>query len=193
MSHIVRYRAGARTGRPPLLFRSALLALVFVVLYSTATPLSARGTYQSSEDFLTEVFQDSVPEPEIIWFTGKLRDDATAILGHPPGNLRQRYWYRAGRSAWVLEEIGKERPITVGIVVKNNRIERIKVLVFRESRGWEVRYPFFTDQFHGASLAEDNRLDRNIDGISGATLSVRALKKLARVALLLHGKVAEAP
>jgi uncharacterized protein with FMN-binding domain len=85
-----------------------------------------------------------------------------------------------------LEEIGKEQPITTGIVVEDGKIDQVKVLVFRESRGFEVRYPFFTDQFRGATLREGLDLDREIDGISGATLSVRALTKLARLALLLH-------
>ena len=61
----------------------------------------------------------------------------------------------------------------------------MKVLVFRESRGWEVRYPFFTEQFADASLKAETKLDRKIDGISGATLSVDALIKLARLALFL--------
>ena len=65
-------------------------------------------------------------------------------------------------------------------------ILEVKVLIFRESRGWEVKYPFFTDQFKGATLVSDNNLDRKIDGITGATLSVNALTKLGRIALLLH-------
>ncbi len=100
--------------------------------------------------------------------------------------LRLRYWGRDGRTAWILDEIGKEEPITTGIVVNGRAIEEVKVLIFRESRGWEVRHPFFTDQFKGARLGHDDQLDRHIDGISGATLSVRALKRLARVALFLH-------
>lgn len=99
-----------------------------------------------------------------------------------------RYWGEKHRTAWILEEIGKERPITVGLVIDNGRLETVKVLVFRESRGWEVRYPFFTDQFNGARLTNEHGLDRSIDGISGATLSVRALKKLARLALFLHNQ-----
>jgi hypothetical protein len=70
--------------------------------------------------------------------------------------------------------------------VNENALESIRVLAFRESRGWEVRYPFFTDQFSGIQLTPDRQLDRTVDGISGATLSVRALKKLARLALYLH-------
>ena len=61
----------------------------------------------------------------------------------------------------------------------------VRVLIYRESRGWEVKYPAFTDQFRGARLTSDGKLDQSIDGISGATLSVHALTRLARLALLL--------
>ncbi|MBT8117818.1 MAG: FMN-binding protein, partial [Gammaproteobacteria bacterium] len=91
--------------------------------------------------------------------------------------------------AWILEEIGKERPITTGLVINEQGIERLRVLVFRESRGWEVKHPFFTDQFPGIQLTAGRELDGPIDGVSGATLSVRALKKLARLALYFHRQV----
>jgi Na+-transporting NADH:ubiquinone oxidoreductase subunit NqrC len=74
----------------------------------------------------------------------------------------------------------------VGIVVNDNKIERINILIFRESRGWEVRYPFFTEQFTSATLTSKYQLDKGIDGISGATLSVNAVKKLAALALFFH-------
>ena len=93
------------------------------------------------------------------------------------------------RTAWILEEVGKEKPITAGIVINNEKIELVKVLVFRESRGWEVRHDFFTNQFKQIALKPDHQLDKSIDNISGATLSVRAVSKLARIALLLDKKV----
>ena len=120
------------------------------------------------------------------------RDTATAILGHRYPSLRVRYWGDARRSAWILEEIGKEKPITVGLVVNGQNIEQVRVLAFRESRGWEVRYPFFTDQFANARLTDNERLDRSIDGITGATLSVGAVTRIARVALLMHEHVTDA-
>ena len=153
------------------------------------TAALARGVYQRPADFVSEAFGGAPPPPKVVWVTGSLRERIARVLGHPPRFLRVRAWLRDGRSAWVLEEIGKEQPITVGIVVDRGRIERIRVLIFRESRGWEVREPFFTRQFEGATLRAGDELDRPIDGISGATLSVRALTRLARVALLLHRKV----
>lgn len=149
----------------------------------------ARGTYQEPADFLADTFGDEPPSPAVVWLRGETRETATAILGHRYPSLRIRYWGDSRRSAWILEEVGKDQPITVGLVVTDGRIERIRVLVFRESRGWEVRHPFFTDQFRDIGLAGELDLDRDIDGISGATLSVRALKKLARLALYLHSRI----
>lgn len=162
--------------------------LAFLVLLLPAGPVPADDVYQTREDFLQEVFAGVVPEASVLWLRDALRTTSTAIMGHPYPGLRVRYWLRDGRSAWILEEIGKEKPITVGCVVANGSIELVRVLAFRESRGWEVRYPFFTDQFRGMGLTGDHALDRSVDGISGATLSVRALEKLARLALYLHGQ-----
>jgi hypothetical protein len=168
------------------MLKKIMITLVLAV-YCTTTP--ARGTYQEPADFLAEAFPDGVPEARVMWLSGERADTVKSILGHRYTSLRVRYWSREQRSAWILDEIGKDHPITVGLVINAGRLERIKVLIFRESRGWEVRHPFFTDQFSGAGLTADNRLDRGIDGISGATLSVRALKKLARLALYFHSKV----
>ena len=158
-----------------------------LLLAPTASTL-AEDVDQEPEAFINEVFDGKPPAPAVLWITRELRAPITEILGHTPDALRVRYWGVRHRTAWVLEEIGKERPITVGLVVVNGRMDTVKVLAFRESRGWEVRYPFFTDQFKGTRLMGENELDHSIDGISGATLSVRALQKLARLALFLHNQ-----
>ena len=96
---------------------------------------------------------------------------------------------QGNRTVWILERIGKELPITAGFVITDNKIESFKVLVFRESRGWEIRNDFFTRQFDGGQLIEKNKLNHRIDNITGATLSVNAMKKLSRMALYLHQHV----
>lgn len=166
------------------LVSSALVLLL--LLYSCF--VVADSPYQSSDAFLEEVFIDDVPTPQAIWLKGEVKETTADILGHAYPGIRIRYWGKDGRTAWVLEEVGKTQPITVGLVVNADGLELIRVLAFRESRGWEVRYPFFTDQFTGIGLNDDNDLNRSIDGISGATLSVRALEKLARLALYLHAQ-----
>lgn len=146
----------------------------------------ATGTYQEPSEFIHGAFSGDVPKASKLWVKKDLKEKIREILGHDLNVLRIKYWRKDTRTAWILEEIGKERPITAGIVINDNRIESVNVLTFRESRGWEVRYPFFTDQFSDATLKENNLLDRHIDGISGATLSVKAMVKMARLALLLH-------
>ena len=152
---------------------------------------NAERVYQQPDAFVAESFAGKPPAPTVLWLTGDLKAEVRAVLDHDYPALRLRYWGQDNRSVWVLEEIGKESPITVGIVVENNRIAQMRVLVFRESRGWEVESPAFIHQYLGAELkpaqgASAVQLDRHIDGISGATLSVRALSKLSRLALLLH-------
>jgi hypothetical protein len=159
--------------------------LTFLAMLA-ATRICAGESYQTPDAFLRETFADATPAPEVMWLKGDIKEATAAILGHPYPGLRIRYWGKDARTAWILEEIGKEKPITVGLVVGPDGMELLRVLEFRESRGWEVRYPFFTDQFGGIGLTADRQLDRHIDGISGATLSVRALQKLARLALYLH-------
>ena len=96
-----------------------------------------------------------------------------------------RYWQSGDRSVWILNEIGKEQPITFGVVIQAGKIERVKVLAFRESRGGEIRHPAFTQQFKDATLV-GKALDRHIDGVSGATLSVWAMTAVTRLALYLE-------
>jgi len=170
----------------PLILRSVFCLLLTVFACNISLAASA---YQTPEDFLFESFADHVPEQGIIWISGKRKAAVKNILGHRYPSLRVRYWSKQQRSVWILQEIGKEKPITAGVIVNHGRLERIKVLVYRESRGWEVRYPFFTDQFKGARLGKNDNLDRHIDGISGATLSTRAMKKLAALALYLDAEL----
>lgn len=137
------------------------------------------------EVFLSRVFAGEIPQSHTVWMNGDVAVVAEKILGHEPVFLRLRYWGDSERSAWIIDEIGKTEPITFGIVIADNRIESAQVLAFRESRGWEIKYEFFTRQFNGAELENDQHLDRGIDGISGATLSVKAMTKVSRFVLYL--------
>jgi len=165
--------------------------LLFVTSLAFAGPAGEAGRYIETDKYLASVFPAEVPAARTLWITGDLREGVERMLGHRFTALRLRYWFDGASSAWVLNEIGKELPITIGVAVANGAIENVRVLEFRESRGWEVRYPFFTDQFVDARLSSDERLDRRIDGITGATLSVAAVARIARVALLLHEHVAK--
>jgi hypothetical protein len=172
-----------------------LVAALVTIWIGTSTPSAAAvEVYQTAENFLLEVFPPQPPEPRVVWIAGDLKQQVKRVMGHRLSQLRVRYWARNGRTAWILEEIGKVEPITAGFVVEGGKIERVKILIYRENRGWEVRYPAFTDQFRNAGIGDpdDLDLDRGIDGITGATLSVRAITRLAQLALVLDAKVSPA-
>jgi len=161
------------------------LTALSLLLPALALPATV---YETQPDFLARAFSGSPPAPGVLWLSGERKTAVRQLLGHDYPALRLRYWCSAGRSAWVLDEIGKDLPITVGIIIAAGTIRDLRVLTYRESRGGEVATPAFTDQFIDASLGGDDRLDVAIDGISGATLSVQALTKLATMALYLHSE-----
>jgi hypothetical protein len=164
------------------------LKLLIVLLLTLPLPalVYPASVYETQAEFLSRAFVDSPPEPDILWLSGERKSAVRQLLGHDYSALRLRYWCQAGRSAWVLDEIGKELPITVGIIVEQNYIKNLRVMTYRENRGGEVIAPAFTDQFNEAGLEENNSLNVTIDSISGATLSVQALTRLANMALFLH-------
>lgn len=162
--------------------------LAALIVATQTPPAFARGVYEQPDVFVRNAFSGKPPAAKMLWLNAAMQKQVVGILGHPYSALRVRYWGAPGRTVWVLDEIGKDEPITVGAIVNRDKLEMVKVLVFRESRGDEVRHPFFTDQFTGARLSDGRALSKPIDGISGATLSVRALNKLARLALYFHSQ-----
>ena len=168
-------------------------SFILILSMLSMTTAFALDKSENVESFIHDAFYGEVPERQKIKLDADLKDQIKKILGHRMRGSRLRYWQQDDRTVWILEEVGKTKPITTGLIVvggkSDGKIEQLKVLKFRESRGGEIRYPFFTDQFKGVGLDDRNDLDQSIDGISGATLSVRAMKKLARVAILLHNHV----
>lgn len=167
-----------------LRFLSALL----VSLCALQPAYAQRGEFMSAQQYRQKIFGKEVPW-QTLWPSKELRQTISEVLQRPYQNLRVRYWGEGQKTAWIFEEIGKERPITIAVTVEQNRIVDLTILAFRESRGGEVRHSFFTEQFIGAALQQAKQgpeLNQTIDGITGATLSVRAVKKVATLALLCH-------
>jgi len=108
---------------------------LFIIIGVNSSAVLAEQTYQKPLDFVKESFSLNPPKSKVLWITKSLKPSIYEILGHDLGVLRVRYWAKDGQTVWVLNEIGKQHPITVGFVVKENKIQRLKVLIFRENRG----------------------------------------------------------
>ena len=146
----------------------------------------AKGVYLEPDEFIDLSFGGKPPQAERVIVKGELSKAIKSILGERYRKIRIPYWREGNRTVWILERIGKELPITAGFVITDNKIENFKVLIFRETRGWEIRNEFFTRQFDGGHLTKKNKLSQRIDNITGATMSVNSMKKLSRMALYLH-------
>ena len=88
--------------------------------------------------------------------------------------------------AIITEEIGKFHPYTFVVSVDlKGKIDKIAILVYRESRGAEIGKKRFLYQFKGKSLKNKIRINRDIINISGATMSVvtmcKGVKKILAV------------
>lgn len=167
--------------------------IILLALFCFVMPVHAEQVFLTPQAYVNQQLDGITPKPKVIWLNQGLKAKLAEILNHDYAGLRVRYWQGEGeqvfKTVWILNEIGKEKNITVGIAINKQRIEEVKVLVFRESRGWEVKHDFFTRQFKQLFLGDENRLNKTIDSITGATLSVRAVEKLARIALLLDKEV----
>ena len=168
------------------------VSCLFIVAVFCAEVSAQSGSFLSVQEFQRRAFPTVEAQAGTLWLGPEQKKVAKQIINHDYARLRVRYWFHQQRSAWVLDEIGKEQAITLGVVVENQRIVDVMVLEYRESRGGDIRHGFFTKQFQGLGLRGDQEkptLDGNIDGITGATLSVRATKKIATLALFFHRQV----
>ena len=80
--------------------------------------------------------------------------------------------------AIITEEIGKFHPYTFVVSVDlEGKIDKIAILVYRESRGSDIAKKRFLYHFKGKSLKNRIRINRDIINISGATMSVVTMCK----------------
>jgi len=85
----------------------------------------------------------------------------------------------------ITNEYGKYRPITILVGVKPDiSVQGVRILVYRENRGGEVRRKRFLHQYRNKTLTDPIRINRDIINISGATISVRSVN--AGVRKVLH-------
>lgn len=169
-----------------------IIAIIITWVFSLASATAVAGeapsgpqVFKDADAYIVEAFDGGTPTVKTVWPNGELRTELGEILGHRPA-LRFKYWGADGKTVWILDEIGKDRPITAGVVVEQGKIEDVQVLIFRESRGWEVKYDFFTRQFANLWLNSADDLSGQVDNITGATLSVNAMTRMAKAALKLH-------
>ena len=158
---------------------------VFVMLGlgPTVTPIVAQEVLLTPERALREIFPESArTDREVVPLAAERKARLEKQLGRriDEDSVDVTLVYNAKDAlvgyAVVTEEIGKYRPITFMVgVTPQLTVRDVAVLVYRESRGGEVKRKRFLSQYRGKSAKDPIDVDRDIINISGATISVRSL------------------
>ena len=159
----------------------------------SAVEIGPIQVYMTAEEAQAKIFPTlASTRLEVKAVSTALKEQAEAQLGRrfAEDSLRVHLLYDAADRllgyALVTEEIGKYRPITFMVGVDPQfKVEGAAVLIYRESRGGEVRRSRFLRQYRGKSSADPIRINRDIVNISGATMSVQALNFSVRKLLYL--------
>jgi hypothetical protein len=170
------------------------LLLLFLVV-SAPTAARAQEARPSEEEIGREQVYLTAPEALREIYGGVARIDTTTArltpvegeriakaLGRPvPAAPLQVFVPRGPNGgalgyAMVAEEVGKYRPITFLVgTTPDLRVKGVEVLIYRESRGGEVRRERFLRQYRGKRADDSIRINRDIINVAGATLSVNAM------------------
>ena len=159
--------------------------ILITLVAASLSGMAATTVYQKPSDFIRSVCGGSIPTTRTLTLTASHQSKIRRLMGHEYRPSKVRYWMSGRRMVVILEEVGKTQPITTGFVVSGGKIELVKMLIYRETIGAEVRRTSFTNQFKGATIGSNGKLTRRINNIAGATLSTRAFMEMGRVAVYL--------
>ena len=154
-------------------------------------------SYSTTRSVLAEFF----PKSEHVGYRTVAIDQTTRArlaqrLGYAPARDKYTIFVATTHGkidgyAVVDDELGLHQPITFATRLSpRGMVERVEIMVYREPRGDEVRDPRFRKQFQGKTSQDPLRLDRDIDAVSGATVSSASLAVGVRRATILVEELA---
>jgi hypothetical protein len=173
--------------------RAVIAAMVLWAL--TAPAVAQEGVFLTEEQAPHAVFPDATKvERHEITASDTLRARLKADLGGAPMSIWEpgyvffdvwRDETHAGR-AFLVEEIGKHRPITFVVGVRDDgHVQDVAVVAYREAYGGEIRNKRFLVQYREKKATDSLQPYHDITNIAGATLSVEAAGRAVKKALAL--------
>jgi hypothetical protein len=165
------------------ILKSIWLGVAFGAGWLGAAPAArADTTYFTTRQVLAEFFPKS---DKVTYKQFTLADDQAARLKQKLGSAPAKKTYtfyvattgdQVDGYALVDDELGQHQPITYGVKLSAaGAVERVEIMVYRESRGDEVRDKRFLKQFAGRTSRDALRLNTDVVAISGATISSNSM------------------
>jgi Na+-translocating ferredoxin:NAD+ oxidoreductase RnfG subunit len=96
---------------------------------------------------------------------------------------------KLGRSCTVVPQNGKEGPLSVGVCYStDHKVTGVRILAHQEERGKKIEEESFLKQFTGKKASDAYILGQDVDGITGATWSSKAMAEALRKASYAYKK-----
>ncbi|MCA9473543.1 MAG: FMN-binding protein [Nitrospirales bacterium] len=160
--------------------------------YLTPEELGQEDVYLTPDEAAALMFPDSTTiRKELLTLTPEQKRQIEDIIGwkFPESSFECYVGETDGDiDGWALIQntVGKHKPMTYMVGVNpDGEATNVEVLVYRESRGSEVRTKRFNYQYEGKDVFDPIRINRDIINISGATMSVRSMSAGVKRALVL--------
>lgn len=100
--------------------------------------------------------------------------------------------YRTPHGDWLVvdEVVGKHELIKYAVAInKDGSIKQIEIMNYVESYGYEVAEPAWRQQFVGKTATSTIKLNKDIDNISGATLSCKHIADGVKRVMVMYDLV----
>lgn len=166
--------------------------LPVAALGAVAAPIVAHAKiYVSVEQAQRDLFGETALTPHPMALTEAQQDElrkASSVSLPFQGN---RIW-KAADGGWLVvdEVVGKHEMITYAVALKpDGTVRRVEILEYRESYGYEVAEDKWLAQFIGKGQDAPLKLGKDVENISGATLSSKHVADGVRRVLALYGQV----
>jgi len=170
--------------------------LIAGLALSAPAALVARAeTYLSEAQAAAIFFLGVKLEPRKIELTPEQAKAVSRASGERVRDRKIRVWRGpAGETMIVDEVVGKHDFITYAVGIdQDGRVRGIEILDYRETYGHEIRKPDWRRQFVGKSAGDPLRIDKDIQNISGATLSsvhvTNGVRRVLRTYEILKGSL----
>ena len=159
--------------------------------YLTPKELGQEDVYLTPEEAAKLMFPESDRiRKEVLTLTPQQKNEIQDLIGwkFPETSFECFIGETNGKvDGWALIQntIGKHKPMTYMVGINpQGEATNVEVLVYRESRGSEVRTKRFNYQYEGKDIHDPIRINRDIINISGATMSVRSMSAGVKRALV---------
>lgn len=161
-----------------------LIVLQFVLLSSASL---YAGELVSLKDYLKKELASSAKmTKEVFKLTVEQKKALTALAPQADENEFTFYYGKSTsgsleKACTVVPQQGKEGPMTIGVCFEpSGLVSSVTMLFFEEDHGKKVSEQSFLKQFKGKKVSDTFQVGKDVDGVSGATVSSKAVAESLR-------------